>query len=137
MTAKTALKNIHLAAACVVSLIFCQQLIADNSLQLQPKLCIKKKASDFCDMTINIKWQAKQTNDHCVLNTTVNKQIACWENSSAGTASEKAHTKVDLIYTLLNEENDKVLDAQTFSVLSMKDDSQNSSRRRRHIWSLF
>jgi hypothetical protein len=137
MKLKAALKNAYFTLACVLSFSVCQPLIADNSIELKPKLCIKKKVTDFCDISVDIKWQTIQTNHHCVRNTSVNKEIACWQNSSRGAATDQAHTKVDLVYALLNTENDKVLNTQVLNILSLKDDSQNNSRRRRHVWSLF
>jgi len=129
--------NTFRIVACAIACSFCYPSMADTTVQLKPKLCVKKRVTDFCDVSVDIQWQANNTNKHCVVNKTQNKSVDCWPDSTAGTTSDQAHTKVDLVYALLNSAGGDPLATQTLNVLSLKDDSKNNSRRRRHIWSLF
>ncbi len=127
-----------LVLICFLVGSICQPVVvADTTVKLKPKLCIKKKVTDFCDVSVDIQWKAEETNNHCVVNQTKNKELDCWSDSTAGMTRDQAHTKVDVVYALLSSGSDEALVSETLNVLSLKDDSQNNSRRRRHVWSLF
>lgn len=109
----------------------------DHTIAIKPKLCLKKRLADFCDIEVDIYWKANQIDHYCVVDTTSGKTIACWENHLAGEAKDEVHTQVDLNYVLMQEGNNEQLVSQALNVLSLEDDTLGKNRRRRHVWSLF
>ncbi|SFC97844.1 DUF3019 domain-containing protein [Pseudoalteromonas denitrificans] len=103
-----------------------------TELTVTPKSCIALHKGQTCYLEVIFSWQA-QNNDYCLVNTTRNQILKCWNNTESGQYSFDFQSKESNNFALrLKESNEDLVKSQILVAWVYK-----SKTRPKSSWRLF
>ena len=102
-------------------------------LEVTPERCIALHKGQKCYLEVTFKWQHSKISDYCLVNTTTNKIIKCWQQQGKGQLSFDFQSKLSNDFAL--REQKSVIDlARTQIPVAWV---YKSTKRPKSTWRLF
>jgi len=102
-------------------------------LKVTPKPCVALRKGQKCYLEVTFKWQHPILNDYCLVNSTTNKIMKCWQRKSKGNYSFDFQSKLSNDFALRKHESVTDLAQTTIPVAWV----YKSSKRAKSTWRLF
>lgn len=102
-------------------------------LTVTPKPCVALHKGQKCYLEVTFRWQHPQVSNYCLVNTTTNKSIICWQQQTKGEFSFDFQSKLSNNFALRNQESTIDIARTTIPVAWV----YKSSKRAKSTWRLF
>ena len=74
-------------------------------LQVTPERCIALHKGQKCYLEVTFKWRHSQISDYCLVNTTTNKIIKCWQQQAKGQFNFDFQSKISNDFALRKQKS--------------------------------
>jgi hypothetical protein len=103
-------------------------------LEVRPKVCTLAAEDEYCRATVRAHWRSTQNEALCLVIVGQPHVQRCWENHSEGRHTVELAFSTDLTVELRDSDLERVLAAQTISVIR---EALQLRRKRRQPWDIF
>lgn len=102
-------------------------------LKVTPKRCIALRKGQKCYLEVTFNWQHPKVNDYCLVNTTTNKTMKCWQQQTQGKFNFDFQSTLSNDFALRSRESPIDLAHAQIPVAWV----YKSSKRAKSTWRLF
>ena len=102
-------------------------------LEVTPERCIALRKGQKCYLEVTFSWQHPQISDYCLVNTTTNKTIKCWQQQAKGKFNFDFQSTLTNDFALRKPKSTVNLAQATIPVAWV----YKSSKRAKATWRLF
>jgi hypothetical protein len=102
-------------------------------LEVTPERCIALHKGQKCYLEVTFKWRHSQISDYCLVNTTTNKVIKCWQQQAQGQFNFDFQSKLSNKFSLRKKESTINLANTQIPVAWV----YKSAKRPKSTWRLF
>jgi len=102
-------------------------------LKVTPKPCVALHKGQKCYLEVTFSWQHPQVSNYCLVNSTTNKTMKCWQQQARGEFSFDFQSKLTNDFALRNQESTIDIARTTIPVAWV----YKSSKRAKSTWRLF
>lgn len=102
-------------------------------LKVTPKPCVALRKGQKCYLEVTFTWQHPQVSNYCLVNSTTNQEMRCWEQKTKGEYSFDFQSKLSNNFALRNSKSAINIAQATIPVAWV----YKSSKRAKSTWRLF
>ncbi len=102
-------------------------------LEVTPERCIALHKGQKCYLEVTFKWRNSQISDYCLVNTTTNKIIKCWQQQNKGQFSFDFQSKLSNDFALRKQKSAIDLVSTQIPVAWV----YKSAKRQKSTWRIF
>lgn len=102
-------------------------------LEVTPKRCIALRKGQKCYLEVTFSWQHPKVSDYCLVNTTTDKTLKCWQKRAQGEFDFDFQSTLSNDFALRQSESVKDLARAQIPVAWV----YKSSKRAKSTWRLF
>ena len=102
-------------------------------LEVTPKPCVALRKGQKCYLEVTFSWQHPKVSDYCLVNSTTNKTMKCWQQQAKGEFSFDFQSKLSNDFVLRQQESATDIARATIPVAWV----YKTSKRAKSTWRLF
>jgi hypothetical protein len=102
-------------------------------LEVTPKPCVALRKGQKCYLEVTFNWQHPKVSNYCLVNSTTNKTMKCWQQQAKGEFSLDFQSKLSNDFALRKQESSTDIARATIPVAWV----YKSSKRAKSTWRLF
>ncbi len=107
--------------------------ISAAQLQVTPKPCVALRKGQKCYLEVTFSWQHPYVNDYCLVNSTTNKTMKCWQKKASGEFSFDFQSTQSNNFALRKQASSTDIARATIPVAWV----YKASKRAKSTWRLF
>jgi len=109
------------------------QAKTEKELTVTPKQCIALHKGQMCYLDVTFQWQQPTKDNYCLINTTTNSTVKCWNDSKNSALDYDFKAKKSHIFALRVANSNKDIAIASIPVVWV----YQSKRRTKSSWRLF